>query len=213
MNLPCNIVRDMLVLYADDALSSESRSALEEHLENCSTCKAYLENIKKEKVSALQQEEIEIKARDYQKHRKKKIRITIISLVCAVIIGGWWLFTTATTNNPNIFETTNVYFQLYILGKGRVVTSEEPFRIYCEARYQISGTTLMLAGYGFENTGEWDSRKRNIMVKDNEVYYADIYDNRFISHAIVTKADISDDQKASIIEEYNKRKEEVSTGE
>lgn len=64
MNLPCNIVRDMLVLYADDALSSESRSALEEHLENCSTCKAYLENIKKEKVSALQQEEIEIKARD-----------------------------------------------------------------------------------------------------------------------------------------------------
>lgn len=189
MNLPCEIVRDLLVLYADDALGSESRSALEEHLEGCDSCNKYLENIKQEKELAHHHEQIEIKTRNYRKRLRKTILITICSLICIVVIGGWWLFAAATTNNPNVFETTNVYFQLYVLGKGHVVTDEEPFTIYCEARYQIGGTRQLLSEYGFEYTGEMDDLKRDVMIKDNELYYADIYDNRFISYATVTKAD------------------------
>ncbi len=188
MNLPCDIVGDMLVLYEDDALSDESRAAVDEHLKTCTSC------------------------RD-QMRVKKKIKKIVITTVCVLILLGWWMFTSVTTNNPNIFETTGAYFQLYVLGKGHVVVKNDPFTLYCEARQEIGGTVVLLGAYGFENTHVMDDLKRIIMIKDNELYYADVYDNRFIAHATVTKADIPPETQAVMIERFRNKQSEVSTGE
>jgi hypothetical protein len=45
--LSCNIVRDMLPLYAEKLTSEESNIAIQQHLEQCEDCKKYLENIRK----------------------------------------------------------------------------------------------------------------------------------------------------------------------
>lgn len=213
MNLPCDIVGDMLVLYEDDALSDESRAAVDEHLKTCTSCREHLESIRREREEARHFDEMEKKSRDYQMRVKKKIKKIVITTVCVLILLGWWMFTSVTTNNPNIFETTGAYFQLYVLGKGHVVVKNDPFTIYCEARQEIGGTVVLLGDYGFENTHVMDDLKRIIMIKDNELYYADVYDNRFIAHATVTKADIPPETQAVMIERFRNKQSEVSTGE
>ncbi|MEY8353196.1 zf-HC2 domain-containing protein [Lachnospiraceae bacterium 54-53] len=45
--LDCNIVRDILPLYAEKLTSEESNTAIRQHLEQCEDCRKYLENIKK----------------------------------------------------------------------------------------------------------------------------------------------------------------------
>ncbi len=46
MKMPCNIIRDLLPLYADEACSEESREAVEEHLQECPDCTNLLGQLK-----------------------------------------------------------------------------------------------------------------------------------------------------------------------
>ena len=46
MKLSCNIIRDLLPLYAEDLASSDSAEAVREHLEICENCRAELETMK-----------------------------------------------------------------------------------------------------------------------------------------------------------------------
>lgn len=41
MNCPCEVIRDLLALYLDDVCSKESRTLVEEHLQECAECRAY----------------------------------------------------------------------------------------------------------------------------------------------------------------------------
>ena len=45
MKYPCNVIRDLLPLYVDEVCSAESRKMIEEHLKECSECKAYMESM------------------------------------------------------------------------------------------------------------------------------------------------------------------------
>nr|AHF24354.1 anti-sigma-YlaC factor ylaD [uncultured bacterium Contig575] len=46
MKKECEVIRDILPLYADDACSDASREIIEEHLKECQDCAAYLEQIR-----------------------------------------------------------------------------------------------------------------------------------------------------------------------
>ena len=46
MNRECEIVRDILPLYADGACSASSRGIIDDHLKECPDCAAYLEQIR-----------------------------------------------------------------------------------------------------------------------------------------------------------------------
>ena len=41
MKIHCNIAKDLMPLYIDDALSEESKAAVEEHLTGCEGCREY----------------------------------------------------------------------------------------------------------------------------------------------------------------------------
>ena len=45
MKLTCEIVQDLLPLYEENLCSEASRAAVEEHLKECSACRALVENI------------------------------------------------------------------------------------------------------------------------------------------------------------------------
>ena len=47
MKIDCEVIRDILPLYADDACSEKSRQMVDEHLEECSACREQLERIRK----------------------------------------------------------------------------------------------------------------------------------------------------------------------
>lgn len=45
MNIPCDMIRDLLPLYHDKVCSEESRKQVEEHLQGCEACRAALGKI------------------------------------------------------------------------------------------------------------------------------------------------------------------------
>lgn len=47
MNSACNIVKDIIPLYAEDMVSEDTRAFLEEHLEHCAGCRSELAHIRK----------------------------------------------------------------------------------------------------------------------------------------------------------------------
>ena len=46
MKQSCEIIKDLLPLYIDDACSAESKKSVEEHLQECIDCKIELVNLK-----------------------------------------------------------------------------------------------------------------------------------------------------------------------
>lgn len=48
MKITCEVIRDLLPLYVDQMLSSDSLKLVEEHLEVCESCRKFLEELQKE---------------------------------------------------------------------------------------------------------------------------------------------------------------------
>lgn len=46
-NISCNIINDLLPLYAENMLSEDSKKLVEEHMEQCESCRNSLENLKR----------------------------------------------------------------------------------------------------------------------------------------------------------------------
>ena len=94
MNKECEIIRDLLPLYADSACSASSREIIDEHLKACPGCTAYLRDIRdSEAESALKAEKalvIQNQARRFK--RRSAVAGSVISalfmipiLVCLIV--------------------------------------------------------------------------------------------------------------------------------
>ena len=42
----CEVIRDLLILYADDCCSKESKALVEEHLQSCQACREALKELR-----------------------------------------------------------------------------------------------------------------------------------------------------------------------
>ena len=82
MSKNCDIIKDLLPLYADDVCSDESRKAVEEHINGCSDCKKELEKLRKN-VSISPQ-----KDGDVLKRIKKRLRIEklAVGIICTAVL-------------------------------------------------------------------------------------------------------------------------------
>ena len=47
MKITCDVIKDLAELYVDNALSDDSKKIVEEHIENCTKCKEYIEKSRK----------------------------------------------------------------------------------------------------------------------------------------------------------------------
>lgn len=86
MKYPCKLIQDLLPLYHDGVCSQESCEAIEQHITECSACKAYYAAMSEadKAVAPPYREEHEIqKAASFRAvNRKLKKRQVIISLLC-----------------------------------------------------------------------------------------------------------------------------------
>lgn len=48
MNISCEVIKDLLPLYHDDVCSADSRKIVEEHLEQCESCRDELKSMDRE---------------------------------------------------------------------------------------------------------------------------------------------------------------------
>lgn len=85
MKKNCEVIKDLIPLYADDVCSAESKKMVENHLKNCNECKEILETIKKDEKSKNSIEK-ETMTSFYKTIKKRKIKAVIISLIVFIIV-------------------------------------------------------------------------------------------------------------------------------
>lgn len=106
----CEIVRDIIPLYIDDACSEESRNLIEEHIKHCSECKKILELMNQDDykveldITSENRKAMEIVKKINNKIIRKQIMIAVVT---AIIIGGVWAYF-------NLIETTNPYKNYFV---------------------------------------------------------------------------------------------------
>ena len=98
MKYPCDVIRDLLPLYVDEVCSLESKKMIEEHLKECSECKAYMESMSddapKEKIDPINESRkassfLNIKRKIQRKQILTSV-ITVLIIICLIfaVIGG-----------------------------------------------------------------------------------------------------------------------------
>ena len=89
----CEIIRDLLPLYADDVCSAASKAAVEQHLESCEACRTELQELRCGETSVLA-EEVDSARAAYKAWRKQKF-VTIeraVLTMCLLFVIGVVLF-------------------------------------------------------------------------------------------------------------------------
>lgn len=93
--MKCEIIRDLLPVYADGMASKETVDEVEKHLEQCGECKKVYEDMTSQ-TPGIPAEETKKNIRYLKKLNKKALKIAVtVFVVMAVIFGGimyscWW---------------------------------------------------------------------------------------------------------------------------
>lgn len=88
----CNVIKDLLPLYADEVCSEDSRKMVEEHLSSCKECKQELEDYRYN--TGLPEVSTDAVMKSFKKKMNKKnfVKIAVSVVLClAVIFGGYYI--------------------------------------------------------------------------------------------------------------------------
>ena len=77
MKLSCDIIRDLLPLYAEELASEDSQAAVREHLETCEDCRSAFADMKKSSIIIPEEPGLDTVRRELWKRR-------LLTALCAV---------------------------------------------------------------------------------------------------------------------------------
>lgn len=103
MKITCDIIKDLLPSYVDELLTEDSHKMVEEHLDQCQSCREYYEalkgddNIFADEAETLQEarlEELKPLTKIKKKMNRRALIASVISVVCAgaLAFGAYFLF-------------------------------------------------------------------------------------------------------------------------
>lgn len=89
-NINCNVIKDLIPLYVDDAVSLETRELVEAHIAVCPECQSELETMKKVLAlpvcSDLEQEKAGFIQAIQKQLNRKKVKTALISALAAALL-------------------------------------------------------------------------------------------------------------------------------
>jgi len=109
MSNNCDMIKDLLPLYADDVCSDESRKTVEEHIKECADCRTELEKLRKS-VTVSPKNDGEVLKRIKRRLRIEKLAVGLISVlaICgALIIGLVYLINSDTSMDMEKYDILN----------------------------------------------------------------------------------------------------------
>ena len=106
MKISCNIIRDLLPLYAEDLASEDTRALVDEHLCGCDGCTMELRTLKKAEVVPMETDVTSLKRVEVTIRRRKILTVMAVMLTAAALIvtGMVWLFTPYTLEKTEAIE-------------------------------------------------------------------------------------------------------------
>ena len=180
MRNECNIIRDILPLYADKMVSADTASFVEEHLIGCAECRAELEKLKVADVietavsDAENDDEKRLKAFAGKINRKRHIVISAFAavLLLAVLLGGS-LISSAKFGTANFFAAANGFVQVTVADREYVEIQRSPRVVVARPDYEL---------FGFSEVEQFGSQH---IFSDGErtervIYYQNTYFSKWI---------------------------------
>ncbi|MBR3955022.1 MAG: zf-HC2 domain-containing protein [Clostridia bacterium] len=84
MNMDCDIIRDLLPLYAENMTSEKSNHAVKEHLAACTACRQYLHELKDEATA------FPAFAQSIKPLKKIQIKLLLIAVLLMTVVSILW---------------------------------------------------------------------------------------------------------------------------
>ena len=144
MRNECNIIRDILPLYADKMVSADTASFVEEHLIGCAECRAELEKLKvadaiEAAVSDTENDdEKRLKAFAGKINRKRHIVISAFAAVLLIIfLLGGSLISSAKFGTANFFAAANGFVQVTAADREYVEIQRSPRVVVARPDYEL----------------------------------------------------------------------------
>lgn len=106
MDISCNIIRDLLPLYAENMVSEDSKRLVDEHLCGCDGCTMELRTLKKAEAVPMETDVTSLKRVEVTIRRRKILTVMAVMLTAAALIvtGMVWLFTPYTLEKTEAIE-------------------------------------------------------------------------------------------------------------
>ena len=117
MKMDCEVIRDLMPLYADEACSDNSRSIVEEHLQECSACREMLERLKKTEIDTCLQNEKDTVIQDGARRFRQR------STAVGSVIAGFFMIPILACLIINIFSGSPLGAFLIVLASLLVAAS------------------------------------------------------------------------------------------
>ena len=107
MKMNCDVIRDLLPLYADEVCSEASKALVEEHLQSCERCGKELSFMQGDETNAIA-EEVNTAQAAQKAWKKNKLRNLLLGLLVAAILFGVGYGLTV----PNILPVDERYLRV-----------------------------------------------------------------------------------------------------
>ena len=153
--MKCELAKDLIILYAEDLCSQETAEELKAHLENCPECAKRLEEYKKELEEKCRENEEQIDTIDIEnlkplkKVKKKlvrgKIRIAILCVILAFLIGGLGFLSYGQVTNECmsfsvLADTVKIHSVCKTLAKGDTAPFMDILAYRVQDQYTVNGS-------------------------------------------------------------------------
>ncbi|MBQ8780300.1 MAG: zf-HC2 domain-containing protein [Oscillospiraceae bacterium] len=161
----CGIAQDLMPLYADSVCTQESRTALEEHIQNCTDCRKKLELMTAELENITPPKE-EIKHADvFKRLHKNHLRLAAAALVICLIL----LVPTVTCGILYVNEKTNLGISFSTLSADRAVK-------HIGSLLKKSSYSEALDSFVMHEESKWENDEleemKDILAQDMSAYFA-----------------------------------------
>lgn len=185
MKIDCDIIRDLLPLYAEGMVSEKSRQAVEEHLKECEKCREIYREMREPKPQLHYDTE---PAKSFQKFVKKKKRklitktalFTAAVVLAAVVIrliavGGLIAFLAIDSANAKIYEDKDVSHYSRYMGENAEEEYADKWNMREDIFPEAITEEMSVADYKMAYYNPWDAQYLSYLVVDygEEAYRAE----------------------------------------
>lgn len=178
--MKCELAKDLIILYAEDLCSKETKVELEEHLEKCPECKKRLEEYKKElkdenrRNERLNEEEDKEALKPMKKVKRKlrhgKFKLTVLTVILLIVLVGLWILSYGQVTNEclsfsAIADTGKIYSVCKALSNG----DTEPFMDI--VAYRIADQYAVNGSMELDNFEEYIAQVEKDVKEASDFYF------------------------------------------
>lgn len=186
MKIDCDIIKDLLPLYAEGLASEKSKIAVEEHLKECEECRKVYREMSEPKPEVHYDREPAKSFQRYMKRNKRNWMFKTAIITAAVVllavairliaVGGLVAFLAIDSQKAEIYEDTDVSHYLQYMGESAEEEYADKWNMKEEIFPEKITDEMQVTDYKMVYYNPWDAQYLSYLVVEyeEEAYNAEI---------------------------------------